>query len=76
MSRPAGVPTKIVWITIANLLRQRPDAIAFLEGILEPGRAGRAILHVKDGQMIDWGFDSTPRGIGKRIDGTKRQAVK
>lgn len=61
MTAHAGVPTKIVYISLAALLRQPPEAIAFLEGILGSGRAGRATLHIKDGQILAWRFDTNGR---------------
>lgn len=62
MSAHAGVQ-KFLVIRLANLLRQPPEAIAFLEGILGSGRAGRATLHIKDGQILAWGFQPA---AGKR----------
>jgi hypothetical protein len=62
VTQHAGV-RKILVIHLANLLRQRPDAIAFLEAVLAPGKTGTAKLHIQDGQALAWGF--TPGGRRK-----------
>ena len=63
VTRHAGVQ-KFVILRLANLLRQRPDAIAFLEAVLAPDKTGTAKLHIQDGRALAWGF--TPSGRRKR----------
>ena len=78
MTTHAGVarpPCKFVILRLANLLRQRPEAIAFLEWALEPGRTGKAdiTINIKEGKMLAWSYQ--PAGK-KRIDPAPPQAVK
>ena len=69
----AGVP-KVQRISLARLLCQRPEAVAFLEEILAPGRAGRATLDIKDGQILGWAFK--PARMRRRVDESVAGAVK
>jgi len=61
VTRHAGVPKppcKLITLRIANLLRQRPDVLAFLDAILAPdSEPGLIKLHKERGGLIlAWGF--------------------
>lgn len=72
--RHAGVRTAILsHLRFSALLRQPPEAIAFLEAILGGGKTGTIQLHVKDGKALSWAFT---RGRGaKDVDARTEGAV-
>ena len=64
---------KLPTLRLSALLRQSPEAIAFLEAILGDGQTGLIKLHVKDGRMRSWAF--TPGGPQKKIDTTAARVI-
>ena len=73
MKLHAGV-AKVQIIHVARLLGQRREALAFLEEVLAPGRAGRATLDIKDGHILGWAFK--PARMRRRVDESVAGAVK